>query len=1044
MMGLAVVLLWSPGHSENNSRSLTNKNESVNYYSQKEILKSQLSDDFALSNIECDTLTVPYSYEFDTDLDCAPIMTPSGNPWSRTMSNYPLYGIDGPHASHESTYNYQSNSWLITNPIFLLKDQDYELFYKFANVSSEEDGVKMKVAIGDSPDYIGMDVVLVDQPNIYPQMINQKVVYFTVPEDGVYYLGFNAYSDAGTAKLLLTEIELDVAPDCFEPGDIIFRGRTETSIDVEWTENGNATEWEVIYGPEGFDIATEGTIITVTGTPEVQVTGLQHTTHYEFYVRSICGSSEKSEWSWPGSIPTECGVFDVPYAYSFDRPGWCAPWETISGNDWVIVRSGYHWLGFPDEVFVNRAHPETPADAWTYTNPINLEEGVDYEISYRYGNSESEDIVKMKVAFGVEGNHEDMTNVLADYPSIVGSQADDDVVYFTVPADGVYYFGFQAYSDSGNGNLILSHIKVDFKRVLEPYTYHNGTWTPEHPNLSATADDSIVVISGTADGSDAIYDLLDIGDIQIDEGATLEVESVLNVHGDLIINGDLIFKSGADYDGELGIMAGNITGEATVHRYMSHNRAYRMVSSAVTTTTSINENWQEGVNNPDTNTNHNPAPGYGTHITGSKTGDFGFDATQTGNPSMYWVDVQAQQFIPIDNTNQYTLDAGDAYLLFVRGDRGIDLNDPTNSAAGETILRTKGTLFQGEQSKVFEGVDSGNFIMFGNPYQSALDVELVLNTADNANTNHYYVYDPTLGTHGSYVTVSLTAGVSNTSGSEANQYLQPGQAAQYATISSGASYLIIREEHKAPGQHTHTNFNGNDNMLTVQLYTGENFNNGGPVHDSFGMIFDDSFDNEITHEDAVMPFNFYENLGIDNNGTYLSLERRRMPEAGEVHQLYINGYSETAYALKLMVDGLENSAIYLEDHYTGEITLLEDGEIAYNFTVDQGEPLSMATDRFTIRTENVLGVPNNDLFANVSLYPNPMSDNTFYINAPQLDGKNVNVAIADLGGRTVYKETLNFNSNQITVSTTKSLASGVYLVTMEHDGAMHTFKLVKK
>src|SRR5690554_3695338 len=145
-----------------------------------------------------------------------------------------------------------------------------------------------------------------------------------------------------------------------------------------------------------------------------------------------------------------------------------------------------------------------------------------------------------------------------------------------------------------------------------------------------------------------------------------------------------------------------------------------------------------------------------------------------------------------------------------------------------------------------------------------------------------------------------------------------------------------------------------------------------------------------------------------------------------------------------MVEGLENSVFYLEDRYTGEITLLENGEVAYNFTVDQGEPLSMATDRFMIRTESALGVPNNDLFANVSLYPNPMSDNTFYIHAPQLNGKSVAVALADLGGRTIYTETLDFDSNKITVATTKSHASGVYLVTMEHEGAIHTFKLVKK
>lgn len=630
-------------------------------------------------------------------------------------------------------------------------------------------------------------------------------------------------------------------------------------------------------------------------------------------------------------------------------------------------------------------------------------------------------------------NSNDGDNVVDPYERIDVENASGTYTV-TISHKGTLEGGSQAFS------VVVTGIEQPTQNA--DYVYENGAWTPEHPNLSATASNTILVVNGTADGSDAIYDPLDIGEIHINQGATLEIESVLNIHGDLTIEGDLIFKSGEDYDGELGVMSGVITGDATIHRYMSHNRAYRMVSSAVTTTSTIRDNWQEGVNNPDSNTNYDPNPGFGTHITGNDPSK-GFDVTQTGNPSMYFVDVSSQMFEPVDNTNVNTLNAGDAYMLFVRGDRSIDLNDPTNSAAGETILRTKGALYQGEKTETYQVAAAGDFIMFGNPYQSALDADKVLNTSENVNTNHYYVYDPTLGTQGAYVTVDLIGG-GNTSGSEANEYIQPGQAAQYATVNAGATNLIIGEDHKAPGEHTHTNFQGHDNMLTVQLFTTANFNEDGPVHDSFGMVFDDSFDNELTFEDAVKPFNFYENMGIDHDGTYLSLEYRKMPQETEEYQLYTDGYEHSDYTLKLMVDGLEESAIYLEDHFTGEMTLLESGEVTYTFTVDEGEPSSLATDRFTIRTESVLGVSSNDLFSNVSLYPNPMNGDTFYINAPQLNGKRVEVAISDLGGRMIYTESLDFNANKVEVSAAGNLASGVYMVTMEYAGAMHTFKLVKE
>src|SRR5690606_20123184 len=101
----------------------------------------------------------------------------------------------------------------------------------------------------------------------------------------------------------------------------------------------------------------------------------------------------------------------------------------------------------------------------------------------------------------------------------------------------------------------------------------------------------------------------------IKSGAILNVEKVLTLAGNLTIDGDLIFVSTTIGNGELAALPSNseITGNATVQRYMSNRRSYRMVTSAVDTDTSIHANWQEGA----TSNTHNPAPGFGTHITGS-------------------------------------------------------------------------------------------------------------------------------------------------------------------------------------------------------------------------------------------------------------------------------------------------------------------------------------------------------------------------------------------------------------------------------------------
>lgn len=116
--------------------------------------------------------------------------------------------------------------------------------------------------------------------------------------------------------------------------------------------------------------------------------------------------------------------------------------------------------------------------------------------------------------------------------------------------------------------------------------------------------------------------------------------------------------------------------------------------------------------------------------------------------------------------------------------------------------------------------------------------------------------------------------------------------------------------------------------------TTENYNNGGPVHDSFGIVFGDGNDNAITSADAIKPMNLYENFGRDHNGTYLSFEYREMPVPSEVLALYSSGYTVTDYTLQLMVEGLHNTVFYLNDSYTGATIPLVNGVNNYGFTVD--------------------------------------------------------------------------------------------------------------
>ena len=66
------------------------------------------------------------------------------------------------------------------------------------------------------------------------------------------------------------------------------------SVNLTWTENGSATEWEVEYGKKGFALGT-GTVSHVT-TPEVTIDNLEKLMEYDFYIRAVSGT-QHSLWN---------------------------------------------------------------------------------------------------------------------------------------------------------------------------------------------------------------------------------------------------------------------------------------------------------------------------------------------------------------------------------------------------------------------------------------------------------------------------------------------------------------------------------------------------------------------------------------------------------------------------------------------------------------------------------------------------------------------------------------------------------------------------
>lgn len=98
-----------------------------------------------------------------------------------------------------------------------------------------------------------------------------------------------------TGAIYFDDLNVDLIPSCKRPGDVTVSNADMTSAVVAWTERGNATAWEIEYGPVGFTPGS-GTTIQASTNP-FTLTGLTSGTQYDVYVRANCGAGDISDVS---------------------------------------------------------------------------------------------------------------------------------------------------------------------------------------------------------------------------------------------------------------------------------------------------------------------------------------------------------------------------------------------------------------------------------------------------------------------------------------------------------------------------------------------------------------------------------------------------------------------------------------------------------------------------------------------------------------------------------------------------------------------------
>ena len=119
------------------------------------------------------------------------------------------------------------------------------------------------------------------------------------------------YGESTTANgdndLHIDNVVVSNATSCTKPTNLRLVSVTENSVTLEWDENGTATNWNIEYGPTGYQQGSSSATIIEANANPYTVSNLASNA-YDFYVQADCGADQSL---WAGPITATPGSFNM-------------------------------------------------------------------------------------------------------------------------------------------------------------------------------------------------------------------------------------------------------------------------------------------------------------------------------------------------------------------------------------------------------------------------------------------------------------------------------------------------------------------------------------------------------------------------------------------------------------------------------------------------------------------------------------------------------------------------------------------------------------
>lgn len=396
------------------------------------------------------------------------------------------WGFDSYTQAAKYGYNMQqaANDWLIS-PAIELEAGSYMVSFEYQGSTY---GEKMDVFFGTSRDAASMTQPVIDLGDIYIDgSFAPASGLINVTASGNIYLGFHAKSDANKYKLYVRNVKLETAQGydiCVDSvrttasGENL--GQEPVKLYLRNTGFHPVSNLQVSYQIDQQPAVTE-TIAETIGAGESYT--------YTFEAKadlSESGSYTIKAWSnlenddianndtstvsvrhfGPAKVPYFNGFEDeysreaIKYFdLNFDEADEGNGCWAIEANSWF---SSFSRTG--DYAMIYWYSSNNVGDDWFILEPIQLKAGY-YSLKFWYSSFSYDE--KFAVYYGTEATPEAMTTKVVEYAPFNSDEYMESANVIHIESDGVYYFGFHAFSDANKNVICIDDISLEEIDVLD-------------------------------------------------------------------------------------------------------------------------------------------------------------------------------------------------------------------------------------------------------------------------------------------------------------------------------------------------------------------------------------------------------------------------------------------------------------------------------------------------------------------------------------------------------------------------------------------------